>query len=93
MLINFAIANKIGQYYSSGLKYKDLRMKAIKDFISNPKSIKFLKWENKWESKILNIRNKEFAVIAGSKWLDSLCVIFWSITNTLISSITLYIYS
>ncbi|CAD8188595.1 unnamed protein product [Paramecium octaurelia] len=93
MLINFAIANKIGHYYSSGLIYKDQRMKALKDFITNPKSIKFLKWENKWESKIMNLRDKEFAVIAGSKWLDSLCVIFWSITNTLISSITLYIYS
>ncbi|CAD8193192.1 unnamed protein product [Paramecium pentaurelia] len=93
VLVNFAIANKIGHYYSSGLLYKDLRMKAIKDFISNPKSIKFLKWENKWESKIMSIREQEFAIIAGSKWLDSLCVLFWSITNTLISSVTLYVYS
>lgn len=56
MLVNFSIAKKIGQYYSSGLIYKDLRMKAIKDYITNPKSIKFLKWENKWESKIMNLR-------------------------------------
>ncbi|CAD8107751.1 unnamed protein product [Paramecium sonneborni] len=93
MLVNFAIANKIGHYYSSGLIFKDQRMKAIKDFITNPKSIKFLKWEKKWESKVMAIRDKEFDIIAGSKWLDSLCVLFWSITNTLISSITLYIYS
>lgn len=45
------------------------------------------------EGKIAGIREKEFSLLSKSKWLDSFCVFFWSITNTMISTATLYFYS
>lgn len=72
--------------------YKDQRMRLLREFVSYPKQIKYLKWENIWLNKITKIRDDEFAVIKSYKWLDSLCVLFWSVTNTVISTVTLYYY-
>jgi ATP-binding cassette subfamily C (CFTR/MRP) protein 10 len=38
------------------------------------------------------VREKEFEVIKVMKWLDAICVLFWSITGSLISSVTLLFY-
>lgn len=93
MLLNFAIARKIAGYFSQGLKFKDMRMKLLRDFASNPKAIKFLKWESKWESKIQEVRDQEYRILRASKYLDALCVLFWAVTNTVISTTTLYVYT
>ena len=59
-----------------------------------------MKWETQWFKKTMESRLKEFEylnlfyfyflrVIKKYKYLDSVCVLFWSITNTLISTATL----
>lgn len=63
MLINFWVATRIGGYYSKGLVYKDRRMELLREFISYPKQIKYLKWENIWFDKVLSSRKQEFKQI------------------------------
>jgi ABC-type bacteriocin/lantibiotic exporter with double-glycine peptidase domain len=92
MVVNFMVANKIGRYYAEYMVHKDDRMELLREFVSFPKQIKYLKWEHLWFDKINTVRRKEFAVTKANKWLDSLCVLFWSLTNTLISTATLWYF-
>ena len=68
-------------------------MSLLKEFTSNPKAVKFLCWEEKMMKKISDIREKEFKALKKLKLLDSLCVLIWAVTNTIITTVTLYIYS
>lgn len=56
MIVNFSVARKIGDYYSRYMVYKDQRMELFREFVSYPKQIKYLKWENIWFNKIFKIR-------------------------------------
>ena len=68
-------------------------MSLLKEFTSNPKAVKFLCWEEKMKQKISDIREKEYKALKKLKLLDSLCVLIWAVTNTIITTVTLYIYS
>lgn len=68
-------------------------MSLLKEFTSNPKAVKFLCWEEKMMKKISDIREKEYKALKKLKLLDSLCVLIWAVTNTIITTVTLYIYS
>lgn len=76
-----------------GLKEKDSRMELCREVVTNSKCIKQLRWESVWYDRIEEVREREFRYVRISKWLDSLCVLFWSITNTLISSVTLMYFA
>lgn len=89
MSVNFVVAKLIGRYFARGMAWKDKRMLLLREFVQAPKQIKYLKWERKWHDSVTHIRQKEFRLVEATKWLDSLCVLFWAVTNTLISTGTL----
>ena len=89
MMVNFAVAQRIGRYYDAYMVHKDGRMELMREFVSFPKQIKYLKWERLWFNRIDAVRRLEFNVTKDNKWLDSLCVLFWSVTNSMISTATL----
>ena len=45
------------------------------------------------QNKIAAVRDKEYRALKKLKLLDSLCVLIWAVTNTIITTVTLYIYS
>ena len=60
------------------LKHKDKRVSLTNDVIEGMKSIKFMCWENIFETKIMDVRKKEYKMLWLSRGMDGVAALFWN---------------
>ncbi len=92
ILINFALAKKIGNLFDRIMKFKDSRISLISDILNGIKQVKFLNWEVSFLKKVMAIRKDEFSQLKSTKYLDAFCVFFWASSSIAISAVTFIFY-
>lgn len=90
---NFKVTKRIGWSFDEIMKFKDQRVSLTTNILNGIKSIKYFRWEETFYSKILSIREKEFAMIGLAKYLDAFCVFFWATTSIILTVSTFYAFS
>ncbi|WAQ96704.1 MRP1-like protein, partial [Mya arenaria] len=61
--LNAVVANKVKEYQVQQMNLKDKRIKMMNEILNGIKVLKLYAWEPSFEKKVLEIRNKELAVL------------------------------
>ena len=75
------------------LKSKDKRISLSKDLIEGMKSIKYLCWEQIFDKKIMEIRNKEYLALTILRASDGLEGMLWNCINYILLYVSLTEYN
>jgi len=75
------------------LKSKDKRISLSKDLIEGMKSIKYLCWEQIFDKKIMEIRNKEYLSLTILRASDGLVAMLWNCINYILLYVSLTEYN
>jgi ATP-binding cassette subfamily C (CFTR/MRP) protein 10 len=92
IVINFAIAIKVGSSFEDMLKHKDKRVTLTQDVLRGMKQIKCLNWEKYFIGKLMQHRERELKGLTRIKYLDAISSHFWVTTATIISVVTFLAY-
>lgn len=90
---NFKISKNIGWANNSMMKWRDQRVSLITNILVGIKSIKYFSWEKTFYNKVMNVRDKEFAMNKLIKYLDGACVFFWATTSVVLTVATFYVFT
>ncbi|CAH1793465.1 unnamed protein product [Owenia fusiformis] len=75
--INGFIATRIRKYQIAQMRLKDGRIRLMNEVLSGMKVLKLYAWEGAFQDKILEIRNREIAVLKSSAILQAVSSISW----------------
>ncbi|TKR89661.1 hypothetical protein L596_013728 [Steinernema carpocapsae] len=83
--LNKYITIKIGQMSTKMMECKDKRMQLISETMRGIRSVKLCNWEDYFEKRISDLRQKELKYLKARKYLDALCVYLWASAPVLIT--------
>eukprot|EP00898_Chlorokybus_atmophyticus_P001163 jgi/Chlat1/2047/Chrsp17S02516 len=86
--VNRWLAQKIGEVSKQMMAQKDTRIRIIGEILAGIRAVKMYVWEACFMRRINEVRDKELHNLAVRKYLDAMCVYFWSCTPILFSLFT-----
>ena len=69
------------------MRMKDGRMKLISEILSGIKILKFFAWENSFQRKVQDIREKECKILRKAMFLNAFSSVAWFCTPPLVEYI------
>ncbi|CAG5123107.1 unnamed protein product [Candidula unifasciata] len=89
---NGYITAKLGNYQTKLMEHKDDRMKVMNEVLSGIKIIKLFAWEKSFETRILDIREKELQTLRISAIINSVLTFSWTAAPFVVSLLTFLCY-
>ncbi|KAK0412633.1 hypothetical protein QR680_006320 [Steinernema hermaphroditum] len=83
--LNKYITMKIGDMSAKMMDCKDKRMQLISETMRGIRTVKLCNWEEHFEKKITDLRQKELKYLKARKYLDAVCVYLWASAPVLIT--------
>ncbi|XP_029434086.1 multidrug resistance-associated protein 1-like [Rhinatrema bivittatum] len=90
--INAFVASKVKLLKKSHLKSKDQRVKLLNEILHGIKILKLYAWEPSYQKKVLEIREKEVAVLKYSSYLTAFSMLTLTCIPFLVSLATFGVY-
>ncbi|XP_060581167.1 multidrug resistance-associated protein 1-like isoform X5 [Ruditapes philippinarum] len=90
--VNAVIANKVKQFQVQQMNLKDKRIKMMNEILSGIKVLKLYAWEASFEQKVLDIRNKELAVLKKMSYLNACTTFTWTVAPVAVCLVTFAVY-
>ena len=75
---NTYIAYKSRQYGVKQMNLKDERIKLMNEILNGIKVLKLYAWEGSFQDKVLEIRDRELAVLKKAAWIKAVSVLLWN---------------
>ncbi|XP_076856191.1 ATP-binding cassette sub-family C member 3 isoform X1 [Brachyhypopomus gauderio] len=89
---NAVIAMKTKTYQVEQMQHKDARIKLMNEILNGIKVLKLYAWEASFREKVLQIRQKELAVLRKAAYLGALSVMAWTSAPFLVALTTFAVY-
>ncbi|XP_053393095.1 multidrug resistance-associated protein 1-like isoform X1 [Mercenaria mercenaria] len=90
--VNAVIANKVKQFQVQQMNLKDKRIKMMNEILNGIKVLKLYAWEASFEKKVLDIRNKELAVLKKMSYLNACTTFTWTVAPVAVCLVTFAVY-
>ncbi|XP_071965517.1 multidrug resistance-associated protein 1-like [Antedon mediterranea] len=90
--INAVLATKSRKLQVKQMAFKDARIKLMNEVLSGIKVLKLYAWEESFENKIKELRNKELAVLRKFAYLNAVATFTWACAPFLVSLSTFAVY-
>ncbi|XP_052772990.1 multidrug resistance-associated protein 1-like isoform X2 [Mya arenaria] len=90
--LNAVVANKVKEYQVQQMNLKDKRIKMMNEILNGIKVLKLYAWEPSFEKKVLEIRNKELAVLKRMSYLNACTTFMWTVAPVLVCLVTFAVY-
>ncbi|XP_035389254.1 canalicular multispecific organic anion transporter 2 isoform X3 [Electrophorus electricus] len=89
---NAVIAMKTKAYQVEQMQHKDMRIKLMNEILNGIKVLKLYAWEVSFREKVLQVRQKELAVLRKAAYLGSLSIMAWTSAPFLVALTTFAVY-
>ncbi|XP_076072715.1 multidrug resistance-associated protein 1-like isoform X2 [Mytilus galloprovincialis] len=90
--VNFVLMRKSKHLQLESMNLKDARIKKMNEVLNGIKVLKMYAWEECFEKRILEIRDKELHILAGRKGIQNWMHVIWATTPFMISLCTFGTY-
>ncbi|VDI57681.1 ATP-binding cassette, subfamily C (CFTR/MRP), member 1 [Mytilus galloprovincialis] len=90
--VNFVLMRKSKHLQLESMNLKDARIKKMNEVLNGIKVLKMYAWEECFEKRILEIRDKELHILAGRKGIQNWMHVIWATTPFMISLCTFGAY-
>ncbi|XP_070201507.1 multidrug resistance-associated protein 1-like isoform X2 [Littorina saxatilis] len=90
--LNAVLALKLRKYQQEQMKLKDARIKLMNEVLGGMKVLKLYAWEQSFEDKVVDIRNKELHVLKKSAYINAFSSFVWTCAPFLVTLATFATY-